>query len=100
MEKEIKKKNKHYKLCTKKIKFVLPPSERTKNRRYSDHTNEAVNMLNVASIGCFRTSYYPDNEGIPIITFTYTSGLETDWYFDKGQEKLVKKTFNKLTRER
>jgi hypothetical protein len=73
-------------------KFISPPKERTSMPKYRDHTNEPVNLSTVTKVCASRERYYPDDEGIPVVKFTFVGGGNHLWYFDKGEEGEVKKT--------
>lgn len=55
------------------MKFKEPPYLHHNRPKYAHHTNKAVNLSLVTSIHIGRERYYPDNEGIPILIFTFES---------------------------
>lgn len=81
-----------------KIPFLVsPPHENISNRRYRDHVNRVVNFDLVQTLHKSRKSYYPDNDGIPTIVFSFGEKDRHDWYFDKGEEVLRDEIFDDLT---
>lgn len=79
--------------------FIHPPKINIENTRYNTHKNQAVNLDNVYTVSISRENYYPDSEGIPVILFVF-QGYSHSWYFEKGEDKLVEKTYKIITNYR
>ncbi len=79
------------------MKFMRPPKLSTDIPKYAHHVNADVNLDNVTSFKKGREAYYPDNEGIPTIEFTFIGGGTVVWYFDRGDESLIMRTMNEIS---
>jgi hypothetical protein len=78
-------------LCSEKLKL--------NNAKYGPRENSPVNLSVIERIEKGRERYYPDNEGIPAIIF-YRDGKNVyQWMFDKGEEQLRDKCFNRIIKE-
>lgn len=78
------------------MNLIKPPKEHTQIPKYTDHTNEVINLDKIWSFKKSRETYYPDNEGIPTIRFWFGQDGFHSWFFDKNEETLRDDTYNSI----
>jgi hypothetical protein len=66
-------------------KFITHPEGEVKIGKY-DFKNNAINIELVTKTEKTREHYYPDNEGVPTLTFHFIGGTKEQWLF--RSEKL------------
>ena len=76
---------------------TCPEKEHLKCQRYGPRNNDAVNMDVIERVAKSRESYYPDNEGIPVIKFYRDNKCVYMWFFDKREEKIRDAVYARLT---
>lgn len=74
--------------------FLVPSISNPLWGRYKEHENHPISVIQVEKIIKNKMGWYPDNVGLPAITFVLVSGKEHKWAYDKVLDR--DKDFEKL----
>lgn len=63
------------------MKLIAAPKYTKQNKYGSQHKNHVINLANVNCMIKTRMHWYPDNEGVPSIKFSFPNDV-VEWIFD------------------